>query len=163
MAVVNTKATALTNADAKPAVFTGSYIAGGRLRQMVGTVSVLAADSDGSAYRVARIWSGWRIASIRLFNTAITDGTAYDVGLYDIDDGVAADDDVYATGVNLTSASTAGTEVVFEQRGIQLAANRVFEDLGETADPHKWYDLVLTGDTVGTVDGTITVMVTYVD
>tara|TARA_R110002110_G_C13319152_1_gene705904 strand:- start:530 stop:1021 length:492 start_codon:yes stop_codon:yes gene_type:complete len=163
MAVVNTKATALTNADAKPAVFTGSYIAGGRLRQMVGTVAVLAADSDGSTYRVARIWSGWRIASIRLFNTAIADGSVFDVGLYETDDGAAADDDVYATGVALTSASTTGTEVAFEQRGIQLAGNRVFEDLEETSDPHRWYDLVLTGDTVGTGDGTITVMVTYVD
>ena len=54
-------------------------------------------------------------------------------------------------------------ELAFEARDIADAGNRVFEDAGLTEDPHKWYDLVLTGDAVGTGAGTITVMVTYTD
>lgn len=163
MAIVNTKAAALANADAKPAVFTGSYIAGGRLRQILGSVEVAAGDDNGSTYRLARVWSGWRIASILVFNDAITDGAAFDIGLAEIDDGAAIDDDAYASAIDLSSASTAGVELAFEARDIAEAGNRVFEDAGLTEDPHKWYDLVLTGDTVGTGAGTITVMVTYTD
>jgi hypothetical protein len=163
MAIVNTKALALANADAKPTIFTGSYIAGGRLRQIVGTIEVAAADDDGSTYRVARVWSGWRIASILVFNDAITGGSAYDIGLAETDDGAAVDDDAYASALDLSSASTAGAERAFEARDIADAGNRVFEDAGLSEDPHRWYDLVLTGDTVGTGAGTITVMVSYTD
>lgn len=163
MAIVNTKATALTNADTKPAVFTGSYIAGGRLRQIVGSVEVAAGDDNGSVYRLARVWSGWRIASVRLFNDAITDGTAYDLGIAGTDDGAAVDDDAYASALDLSSADSDGAEVAFEARDIADASNRVFEDAGLGEDPHQWYDLVLTADTVGTGAGTITALVTYVD
>ncbi len=161
MAVANTKSTEIANLDAKPPVAGDRLLSGGRVRKKLATVEVAAADDDGSVYRLFRVGSGWHIHSIRLFNDAITGGTAFDVGLYAIDDGAAVDDDAYASAVNLTSAGTTGTEVAFEVRDIAQAENKVWQDAGLSADSKTSYDLSLTGDTVGTAAGTITAILGY--
>lgn len=164
MAVANTLSNAITNADAAPAAMNSPFLAHGRLRVAVGTVETAADDDDGSVYRFVRVWSGWRINRIDIFNDAITSGTAFDVGLYQIaaNGGAAADDDCFATSVDLSSARVAPLDVLFEALNIDKVEKAVWEVLGLSADPGRWYDLALTGDTVGSAAGTITVRVEYV-
>lgn len=163
MAVVNTKATAVSNADATPVVFNNRILTKAPLFEAVGTVEVAAGDDDNSVYRIARIPSNARISSIELFNDAITGGTAYHVGLHQTaaNGGAAADADVFATSVDLSSARVAPLDVTFEALDINKIEKRVYELLGETNDTKRFYDLTLTGATVGTGAGTISVRVKY--
>jgi uncharacterized protein (DUF1810 family) len=66
MAVVNTKSTAVTNADAATQTNLSLKIAGGRLRESVGTVEAVNGDSIGSTFRLARIRSGDRVSRVML-------------------------------------------------------------------------------------------------
>ena len=159
MAIVNTKSTLVQNFEAKPNQFNPAALLYGRRRGIVGTVAVAAADDNGSAYLLCPVRSSWVIPSIRLYNDAITGGTAYDVGLYDTD-LAAVDDDAYASALNLSSASTTGAEVAFEARDIAVIGRKVWQDAGAAADPGVWYYLALTADTVGTAAGDVAFDVT---
>jgi hypothetical protein len=161
MAIANTKSIEIANLDASPPVLNDRLLGGGRVRKKVATVEVAAADDDGSVYRLFRVQSGWSVHSIRLFNDAITGGTAYDVGLYGAGDGAAVDEDAYAAAVDLSSARTTGVEVAFAARDIDKAENKVWQDAGGAYDGGGAYDLCLTGDTVGTAAGTITAILEY--
>ena len=159
MAVVSTKSTLVQNFEAKPNQFNPAALLYGRRRGIVGTVAVADTDDDGSTYILCPVRSSWVIPSIRLFNDAITGGTGFDVGVYDLD-LVAIDDDAYASAVNLSSASTTGAEVAFEARDINAIGQKVWQDAGLSADPMSWYYLALTGDTVGTASGDVSFDVT---
>jgi hypothetical protein len=163
MAVANTKSTEIAGLDAETPAFADRRLSHGRVRKKVGTVEVAAADDNGSVYRIARVHSSWQIHSIRVFNDAITGGTAFDVGLYATaaDGGAAIVDDAYASALDLSSASSAGVEAAFEARTVDKVESRVWQDAGLAADPGAFYDLCLTGDTVGTAAGTISVVVEY--
>lgn len=157
MAEANTKSTAVTNADATPAELTGPHIAEGRLRESVGTVEVAAADDNNSVYRFFRVHSSWRISSLELLNDAIQSGTTYDIGLHEIAaaGGAAKDADLFGTDVDMTSARVAPTDVLFEALNIDKIEKRIWEMLGETEDPDRWYDLTMTGQVAGSGAGTI--------
>jgi hypothetical protein len=163
MGTANTKSTAVTNADATPVVFNNRILTKGVLYEAVGTVEVAAADDDNSVYRVARVPSNARISSVEVFNDAITGGTAYHVGLHQTaaNGGAAAAADVFATSVDLSSANLTPLEVTYEALNIDKIEKRVYELLGETTDTQRDYDLTLTGATVGSGAGTISVRVRY--
>lgn len=163
MAVVNTKSTAITNGDATPVVITNRILTRGPVFTACGTVEVAAGDDDGSVFRFVRVPSNARIISITRFNDAITTGTAYEIGLHQTaaNGGAAADADLFATAVDLSSASVVGVEQRFEAADIINIEKRVWELLGLTADPQRDYDLTFTGTTVGTGAGTISVEVRY--
>jgi len=159
MAVVSTKSTLVQNFEAKPNQFNPAALLYGRRRGIVGTVAIAAADDDGSQYVLCPIRSSWVIPSIRLFNDAITGGTGFNVGVYDLD-LAAVSASAYASTITLASASTTGVEVAFEARDINAIGQKVWQDAGLTADPMAWYYLVLTGSTVGTVAGDVSFDVT---
>lgn len=163
MAVANTKSNAITNADASPRVPNNPYIEAGIMRVSVGTVETAAADDDGSVYRMVRIPSNARVHSIRVFCDTITAGTVYDCGLYQTaaNGGAALDADCYATNVDLSTAITVGTEIAFEARDIANIEKRVWEDGAVSADPYLEYDICLTGDTVGSAAGTLSLAVIW--
>lgn len=163
MAVVNTKATAISNADATPVVITNRILVRGPVFTACGTVEVAAGDDDGSVFRFVRVPSNARILSIVRFNDAITAGTAYEIGLHQTaaNGGAAADADLFATTVDLSAASVVGVEQRFEAADIINIEKRVWELLGLTADSQRDYDLTFTGTTVGTAAGTISVEVRY--
>lgn len=167
MAVANTKASNVTNADATPPAKNAAFISGGVLREIVGTVEVLAADDNGSVFRLARVHSSWRISEIDVLNDAITSGATYDIGLYQTAEngGAAVDADCYATDVSFTTAraATGAVELGFEAKDVANIEKRVWEDAGLSADPGRYYDLCLTGDAVGSGAGTISVRVRYVE
>jgi len=165
MAVVNTKSTAITNADATPRVPNNSYIEGGLLRVSVGTVEVAAADEDTSVFRFVRLPSGARVQSIRVFCDALTAGTSFDCGIYKNagDGGALVDVDTFASAVDLSSAITAGTEIRFEAANIDQIEKRLFEQAGIalSVDPMIEYDICLLANTVGSAAGTITLVVQW--
>lgn len=165
MGVVNTKSTNVSNADSTPVKRTKALLAGGRLRSIVAQVEVASGDDDTSVYRIARVWSGWSIRSIKKFTDAITSGTSYDFGLYETAEngGAVVDADAYASGVDLSSADVAGGEVAYEARNIDNMGEQVWQDAGKTADTKRWYDLCLLANTVGSANGTIAVEIQYVD
>lgn len=165
MAVVNTKSTIVTNADATPRVHTPLKVAEGKLHEQVATVEVAAADDDGSVFRLFRVLSTWRVSSLEVLNDAITGGAGYDVGVYDTAEngGAVVDDDVFASAVSMATARVAWpVDVAFEAADIANGEKAIWELLGLSSDPQKYYDIALTGDTVGTAAGTITGRLRYV-
>jgi len=164
MTVANTRSTAISNRDALPRVPSPAHLVRGSLFEGVGTVQVAAADDNGSVYRLARLRSSDRVSQLTLFSDAITGATAFDLGVYRTadDGGAAVDDDLFATALDL-SAAQAGTEVLYEAGAARIdqIEKRLWERLGLSADPQVDYDLALTGDTVGTGAGTISLRVRF--
>lgn len=169
MGVVNTKSTAITNADASPVTPTPGYLAHGRNREAVGTVEVAAADSDTSVYRMVRVPSCARVSQIMVANDAITSGSSYDIGLYQIaaNGGAVADADCWASAVTMVTARALWTDFTFEAGaagGDQAnCEKRIWELLGLAADPKISYDICFTANTVGSGAGTLSLLVKYTD
>lgn len=173
MAVVDTHSTELTGLETTPISKTNVRHAHGRERIRSASVAVAAADDDTSTYRFFRVHSSWSIKSIKAYCTAITAGTDYDIGLYTIDGGAVVDADLYCDGVSFATAAPAVPPTADGGDGIECrfgdattavpgdVNNRVWEDLGLTEDPNLWYDLVATGNTVGTAAGTIAIVMRY--
>lgn len=165
MAVVNTKATAVTNADAAPNVPTSTKIAGGRIKSNVGVVAVANGDSIGSVLRTARVHSSWRIRRVLLSSDAITTAVA-DIGLVETaaNGGAAADADLFGSAVALTAAQS--NVDVTRESGVYTVANaekQVWQLLGLTADPNKFYDVAGTLTAAATGPGSVAIDVEYVD
>lgn len=160
--MADTKTTHVTNFLSVPTKMTEALLAGGRLREIVETIEVLAADDNGHIYAMCPVHSAWRLSSIEILNDAITNGTDYNVGLYDTD-LVDADENLFGDAVSMATARVAPLDVLCEALAIENIKKPIWELLGLSADPHAWYFLCLTGVAVGTVDGTITVRVRYVD
>jgi hypothetical protein len=163
MAVVNTLATAVSNADAQPMVVNPAYAQNGPLKRFGGTVEKAAGDSDTSTYRIARLRSGDVLHTMTLFNDALAGATSVKVGLYRTaaDGGAAVSDALFATGLSLASASTTGTSILFNNQDIANVNKRLWEALGLSADPQIEYDLVVTLATAGGAAGTISVHGTF--
>lgn len=166
MGTANTKSTIVTNADAAVQTLNSQAVADARARVAVATLEVAAADDDGSVYRFFRVHSSWRILSIRILNDAITGGTAYHCGLHQTaaNGGAALDADCYASSVDINAGTAAWLEIGYEAAGvraIEKIGQTVWEDGALTADSNRWYDLTMTGATVGTGAGTITMMILF--
>lgn len=164
-AVVNTKSTVVTNADATPVDLSGAYLIHGRLREVVGTVEAANGDSIGSTYRLGRVWSGSRVAEVLLSCDAITT-CAGDVGLYDTaaNGGAVVDADLFASAQSLAAALN-DSNVTHESGvfNIDDVEKRLWEALGLTEDPKKWYDVVVTLTAAAGSAGTISLKTRYVD
>ena len=145
MAVENLKSSAITNADATPVVLSNSRVAGGGVRESVGTKQAAASASIGSTYRLARVPSNARVSELLLSNDAFDTTGAADIGLYDIKDGAVVDADLFASAALLTAVQK-NVDVTHESDvfGVEDAEKTVWEALGLTADPYKEYDVALT-------------------
>ena len=76
--------------------------------RMVATVEVAAGDDDGSKYRFFKaVPSSFRPIACTVMCDAITAGTDYDLGLYDVNLGAVVDKDVLMDGQTLATASKA--------------------------------------------------------
>lgn len=161
MAEANTKSTAVTAADAGK--FNAPHIEGGRVRQAPGTVEVAAADDANSVYRLARVWSGWRLSGIPYWHDSITSLSDSNWGLYDTakNGGAAVNDNLFGDAIDLSSAATG--DALFEALDIANVEKRIWELLGLSADPGKWYDLCVTAVSDPAGAGTISAIVHYVD
>jgi hypothetical protein len=171
MAVVNTKSTAVTNADAATQTNLSQKIAGGRLRESVGTVEAVNGDSIGSTFRLARIRSNDRVSRVMLSCDAITT-CAGDVGIYDIaaNGGAVVDADFFASAQSL-AAALVNQDVTHEADAADAGAGfgladvekPLWQALGLAADPYKLYDIAVTLTAAAASNGTISMKVQYVN
>lgn len=162
MAVADTKSTAVSNADInQPRVQTQSWIEKANIFAGVATVEVAAADDDGSVYRMLRVPSGCRIHKLEILSDAIAGGTAFDVGVYADHDGDVVDADLFAANVDLSAGNTQPIDVTFHTLDISKIEQRLWELLGLEKDPFVNYVICLTGDTVGSGAGTVSMRVEY--
>jgi hypothetical protein len=168
MAVVNTKATAITTGDASPPVpnqEVGLKLQGGRIKECVGTVEAGAADSIASTYRLCRVPSSVRISQVLLSSDAVTSAAA-DIGVCEtsVNGGAAVDADLFASAASLATAQ-ANVDVTHESGsfGIEAVEKQLWELLGLSKDPGKAYDITATLTAAATAAGTVSLAVRYVD
>jgi hypothetical protein len=135
---------------------------GSDLKVFAQTLEVAAADDDGSIYRVSSVPGDAVPVKVEIYNDAITGGTDYDLGFYvSLEKGGAVKDkDALMDGTSMASAADA----VNGMTALDIAdfGKRVYEIAGDDEDSRlPAYDLALTANTVGTVAGTITVIMYY--
>jgi hypothetical protein len=159
MAIVNKKGIInLYGLDQDTLTMPNAKTSKGVLRVSIDTVGITSTDADGSTYRLARVPSNAVLESITIKNEAITGGTDFFLGFYDINDGAAIDADAL---LGTTSLASAGDIDGLGSINIANFGKEVWELAGLTEDPYKLVDIVLTGNTVGTATGTVTAIVKY--
>jgi len=159
MAIVNKKGTInLDGLDQDTLIMPNAKTSKGIIRTSIDTLEINATDDDTSTYRIARLPSNAVLTDITIKNDAITGGTDFFLGFYDIDEGVAIDANAL---LGTTSLASAGSIDGLGSIDIANIGKEVWELAGLTEDPHKLVDIVLTGNTVGTASGTVTGIVKY--
>ena len=143
MAVVNTKSTAITNADATPRVFNPPHLVRGPVYTAAGVIAVGASDSAASIYRGVRVRSSDRINTVKLACTAMSGATSYNVGLYDTaaNGGAAVSAALFVSAVDYHTGLATPTDVRYSAPALTTGEKRVWELLSLAADPIKDYDL----------------------
>lgn len=153
---------AVENYFTNNAVNVGNKLSPGKgvseVQRVVGSTAVAAADDDGSTYLLGKLPSSFRPHQIKLMCDAITGGTDYDLGFYDPDTGIVVSKDVLMNGQTLASASkTLDGMSAVDIANIGKTIAELLSLTPSTAKPY--YDLVLTGNTVGTAAGDVVVIV----
>jgi hypothetical protein len=165
MAVVTTKAGAITNRDASPKVLSNAGILGGPLKQAVGQLEAVNGDSIASKYILCQIPSNAMGLSVKLYCDAITT-CAGDIGIYKntADGGAVVDADFFASAQSLAAAITTGTEVQHESGVYDIAdyEQPLWQALGLSSDPNLIYDVVVTLTAAAGSGGTVALKVQYV-
>lgn len=120
-----------------------------------GIANIVAADADGDSYRMHRVPSNIVICDINICTTAITNGTDYVLGVsYPPSKGGA----VISANCLMPTQTMASASKALDGFTAPTLPNRykqLWELAGLTVDPGHNLDIVLTGNTVGTVDGTV--------
>jgi len=144
----------------------GPAYAGGALEvTMIATVEIAAADDDGSKYRLFKaVPSNMIPVEITVACDAITGGTDYDLGLYNVNLGAVVDKDALMDGQTLASALTRASG---HQLGLGIVdVANVGSSLADldtvSTDKPAAYDIVLTGNTVGSAAGTVSVIAKFI-
>lgn len=159
MAVVNLKSASITNLDATPVVpnSTGEG-APGYIKNASDFVTVGAADSATSTYRVARLPTNAKLKALKLFADAILDSNGsptltYGVGAAYSDstvDGTASSLQgtlISATAFRATAAFGATGNISADVLTAYGAAKRnqpLWQGLGLTSDPGGFIDVLVT-------------------
>lgn len=142
-----------------------AFIQGAPILCLVSIEEIAVADSDLSVYRIGTLPSNAIIIKIEVNNDAITAGTDYDLGLYRVGTGGAVvDADVFADGLDMSSAAANGSEKNgLGNVAIDALTNKLYEHAAETVtDKKEGYDLAWTANTVGSAIGTITTRVYFI-
>lgn len=159
MAVVNTKSTTITNLDAAQVIRAKAFANGAPIKEFIETLEVTSGDSAASTYRFFRVPSWLRVTDVIADTDDIGTTTTADIGLYrTLADGAAVvDADFFASALVWNGGALANQNVTHESAVIDLPnyGKRLWEQLGLTADPQTYYDVVAT--LVGAADGTGTV------
>lgn len=166
MAVVNTKAAALTSADATSQTLVSPKVMGAPLRIATGTAELANGDSIASTIRLCRVPSRARVHRVLIGCDAITSGAA-DVGVYRVaaDGGAVVDADLFASAQSIASAIVINTDITHESGvyGVEDVEKPLWEAAGLSADPQCWFDVVATLTAAAAAAGTLTLHVVYAD
>jgi hypothetical protein len=162
MAVVNTKSTIISNADATPRIVNTSFLDSGEVRSSAGFVSVAAGDDDGSVYRLFRVPSGAILLGVEFKHAAIAGATDYDLNFYDIQGtnlgAIISPTPHAADAIDFSLARAQFTNLLFGgATGIAAsqANKRCWELTTLAVDPKKPFDVCLLANVVGTAAGDI--------
>lgn len=141
---------------------------GSKVGAMFETVELAAADSDGSVYR---FFKGVDANLIPLFIIPacdeITAGTVFDIGLYEPNLGVVVNAAVFASNLDFSSAKSFALATCLDGMAavaIENRGKRIFEHAGHSVTAGtrlSSYDICVTGDTVGSAAGTVSLMMIY--
>lgn len=160
MAVVNTKSTFITNADASPAVLNNPRANGGFVRSFCETVETANGDSIASVYRFFRVRSNARPHDLKLYSDDIGTTTIADFGVYRTaaDGGAVVDADLFSSAVSLKDGALNGTDILHESGVIDVAeaTQELWQLLGLSTDPGIDYDVCATLTAAADAAGTIT-------
>lgn len=166
------KSNIITNLDADPRVMNATSLSGGRVYGAVATIEVAAADNNADVLRMFRVHSSWIVPMILTWNDAITSGTQYDLGLYQIPayGSAVLDADCWANNTTMVSArTTAGPlHTQFQTLDIDKIEKRVWEVGGAgsspvlTVDPLRYFDVAWTMDAAGSGAGTISMYLQWI-
>ena len=129
------------------------------------TFEIATADSDGSVYRIADLPGNAILTQLLLNCDALTSGTDYDVGLYKSGvSGAAIDKDVFLDGEDISGGHAIGSEQdAMEDVAMENLTKKIYEHAGHTVSTkHDNYCLALTGNTVGSAGGTVTIRGQYI-
>jgi len=166
MAVVTRKSGPITNRDTSPIVFNNGNVAGGTLREVVGTLESVSGDSIASIYIIASVPSNARISQVLLYSDDIGTTTIADIGLYKTtaDGGAVVDADFFGSAVNISSGALNGTDITHESTVFDPddVEKMVWQGLGLSADPRLIYDVALTLTAASDAAGTISLKIRYV-
>lgn len=130
---------------------------GGRATPLIASEEIAAADDDGSVYRFFSVPSNAvTFPDLAISHDSITGGTDYDVGFYYPREkgGAVISKDCLADG--LTLASAAKNASAFGKVDVANYGKPNWVIAGLSADPGGVFDIALTGNTVGTAAGTVT-------
>lgn len=161
----------------------GYTSAGADTNALFAQVSVLAADGNGSIYRLFKnLGRNIIIQSIAVANTVLTTGTSYGIGIYAPDLSTTLYSTVgYFSGVmnlttihsNITSGFLDGMIALtvglagagYDGFATSIYTNRLFEHAGFNINSSPScpdaFDLCLTATTASTVNGTVGVLINY--
>ena len=167
--MANVNSTEVSNFIADPQVFNAARNMGGVMRIACGTIAAASGDlSAGDTIMLCHVPSNSAVVSIKIFNDDLDSGSTHTmhIGLYTVaEDGTVTikDVDAYASATtDCRAAVTAGTEVAFEARNINLMGQRVWQDAGDSSDPGGHYVIGFESQAAGDTGGDISYLVTYV-
>lgn len=169
MAVANTKSSAITNRDATPRVKNNSKVEDGMLRECIGTLESVSGDDINSVYRFCQVPSNCRISQVLLYSDDIGANTVAHFGFFQTTDngGAVVDADAIASSVSLKDGALNGTDITHESGSasvgdIAAAEQYLWEALGLSADPKRFYDLCAQLTVAADAAATVTVVCRYV-
>ena len=165
--MANVNSTQVTNFLATPAVVNEATNIHGVQRVACGTIAAAAGDlSAGDTIMLCMVPTNAAVTSIVMYNDDLDSGSTHTlhVGLYTADGNVTAKDvDCYASATtDMRAAVTAGTELAFEARNINLMGQKVWQDAGDSADPGGYYLIGMESQAAGDTAGDISWSITYV-
>lgn len=143
---------------------------GASMKTIMKKVETAVADDDGSIYLVGEIPGEAVILGVESLNEAVTGGTDFDLGLYNVDGTVYSADKIL-DGIDMSSARTSFTSLVLDY-GADDCEKTVAELLGHVSKvvpgsgevaAKKVYRLGLKGNTVGSAAASIVLKITYRD
>lgn len=158
------KSAAITNSDATPPVANNTGAgAAGYLKEVTGSVVVVAADSIASTYRLARVPTNAKVKSVILTSQAQGQGNV-DVGVFYPTIGLTGKADLvanaivaafFASSVDLTSA-VQPTDVTNESGTYtaDLWSQPLWQAVGLSSDPGGYFDIVASVVTNAVTTGT---------
>ena len=139
---------------------------GAKVSVITALVNITATDLANSTWKIARVASATSIHQIYIDCTAITGGTDFSLGLYNVSNDTsvaptAIDPALFASTLNfataqrningLTGISVANVgKYLWELTGLSLIEN-----------PNKLYDIVLKANTIGTTAGSVSFKIEY--
>lgn len=164
MAVVIVKSTAITNRDATPRAHNNSFIENGSIRESVASVAVTTGDTSTSTYILGQVPSNARLSALTLWSDDMGTATTMDLGIWETTENGSASvsPTLFASGLVLNAGAIAGVNELFSTVTIDKMEKRVWELLGLSADPEKFYDIVGRLAVTADVGGKLALKIAYV-